>query len=37
MDVNVNFFFTWLSMEAEIYKEQQQEQRRQEAIQRARR
>lgn len=37
MEMNINFLFTWMSMEIEIQKEQIAEQRRQEAIARSRR
>ena len=37
MDVNINFFLTWLSMEVEINKEEIKRQRQIEAAQKARR
>jgi hypothetical protein len=36
-EININFLFTWMSMEIEIQKEQIAEQRRQEALARNRR
>ena len=37
MDININFFLTWMSMETEIAKEEERKQRMLEASQRARR
>ena len=37
MDLNINFLFSWMSMETEIAKEEERKQRMLEASQRARR
>ena len=37
MDLNINFLLTWMSMEVEIQREQERQQRMQESLQRNRR